>query len=764
MPLVGVLNTLMLAGLAGVAIPILIHLLNRRRYNVVDWGAMQFLQVSEATRRRIMIEELLLMLLRMGLIAILVLALASPFLDSQAFARLAGGGDRDVVLIFDGSYSMGFKDKGPSAHDAAKEWATAFVSELDAGDSVAILQAKQQVVPVLGTPTHDLERARERIAHLPAPAGGCDWPAAVQAAQTILANNGRARRDVIILSDNQRFGWADDTSLLRWELLANNLRENADEKKPQIWVVNLAPDRPAVPANWSLAPVRASRAVASVGQQITFRTALEIRGQEEYSPPHALYVEVDGHPATSDLKAPTSAKLEKGQVTLSFHHRFNTSGTHLISVIVEPDPPPAQRPAGYVVKDNLPGDNRQEFALEVLPALPVLLVDGDDKQDPKQRGTDFLRDALSPARDLTPGVLARVVPIQEFAADTLNAPVGKEPNTRPRVLILSNIAKLSEAQKEAVAGFLQGGGGVLVTLGERVDAKSYNDDLFHGGQGWLPARLEDIAGDEAHPEKAAAPLVSSLFHPAVELFRDVPVGGLSEVRFPRWWKVTTPGRNTGSVPIALLNSTDPLFVEKAFRNGRVIVAAVPLDRSWRTNLTDLPAFVPLAHELVYYLGGVRAAEHNLQPGQPLRYRPESEEGIDALTLQPPEGDAKPLRFASVTDGTAYPAQLLRQPTGSVVVFEGTRETGVYRLKTPDQVIPYVVQPDPRESDLTPASDEERERVTKLVPMTYEDDRNKMLNEMTQATQRHEVWWLLLAGVVGLLCAEVLMTRWLVKNR
>jgi len=760
----GVLNLVMLAGLAGVAIPIIIHLLNRRRYNVVDWGAMQFLQISEATRRRIMVEELLLMLLRMGLIAILVLALASPFLDSQAFARIAGGGDRDVVLIFDGSYSMGFVDKGPSAHDAAKEWATAFVNDLAAGDSVAILQAKQQVVPILGTPTHDLERVRDKIAHLPAPAGGCDWPAAVEAAHKVLAKNGRARRDVIILSDNQRFGWADDNSLLRWELLANSLREESEDKRPQIWVVNLAPDRPPVPPNWSLAPVRASRAVASVGQQITFRTALEIRGQEEYGPPHDLRVEVDGNPATTDLKAPTSAKLEKGQVPLSFRHRFNTAGTHLVSVIVEPDPPAAERPAGYVVKDRLPGDNRQEFAIEVLPALPVLLIDGDDRADVKQRGTDFLRDALAPARDLTPAVLVKVVRISNFDADDLSAPVGKEPHTRPRVLILSNVARLSGAQQEAVTNFLTGGGGVLVTLGGRVDAKHYNDDLYRNGQGWLPARLEDVAGDEAHPEKAVAPLASSLFHPAVDIFRDVPVGGLGEVRFPRWWKVTTPGRNSGSVPFALLNSTDPLFVEKSFRNGRVILAAVPLDRSWRTNLTELPAFVPLAHELAYYLGAVRAAEHNLQPGQPIRYRPESEEGLDALKLQAPEGEPKPLRFANAADGASYPAQLLRQPNGPLVVFEGTRETGVYRLTAGEQVIPYAVQPDPRESDLTPASEEDREKVTKQVPMTYEDDRAKMLDTMTVATQRHEVWWLLLAGVVVLLCCEVLMTRWLVKNR
>src|SRR5262249_37565124 len=159
----------------------------------VDWGAMQFLQMSEATRRRIMVEEILLMLLRMGLIAVFVMAVALPVIPSAAVARFVGGGDRDVVLIFDGSYSMSFKDKGTTAHESAKEWATAFVNNLSAGDTVTIFQAKQQVVPVLGTPTNDLNLAREAIADMPTPAGGCDWPGAVKAASKILADHGRTR-------------------------------------------------------------------------------------------------------------------------------------------------------------------------------------------------------------------------------------------------------------------------------------------------------------------------------------------------------------------------------------------------------------------------------------------------------------------------------------------------------------------------------------------------------------------------------------------
>src|SRR4051794_41852004 len=84
----GLVNVWMLLGLCGLAIPPLIHLLNRRRYQVVDWGAMQFLEVSQTTRRRLLIDELLLMLVRMAILAVVVLALAGP----QMYSPLAAGG------------------------------------------------------------------------------------------------------------------------------------------------------------------------------------------------------------------------------------------------------------------------------------------------------------------------------------------------------------------------------------------------------------------------------------------------------------------------------------------------------------------------------------------------------------------------------------------------------------------------------------------------------------------------------------------------
>src|SRR5262249_31686178 len=152
-----------------------------------DWGAMQFLQLSETTRRRLLLEELLLMLLRMGLIALLVLALAAPYLASPLLAELGIAPNRDVVLVFGGGSGMSSTASGQTPHEAPRQWAKNFLGQLAPGDSVAVFQAREQVVPIVAEPSHDLERVRKKIDELPPPGGGCNWPLAVREAHQVLA-------------------------------------------------------------------------------------------------------------------------------------------------------------------------------------------------------------------------------------------------------------------------------------------------------------------------------------------------------------------------------------------------------------------------------------------------------------------------------------------------------------------------------------------------------------------------------------------------
>jgi hypothetical protein len=765
----GILNIWMLAGLGTLVIPPLIHLLNRRRYDVVDWGAMQFLEFSQTARRRLLIEEIILMLLRMGMIAVLVLALASPYAFSPLLAEVGGRPNRDIVLIIDGSYSMGLTDaQGRTPHDAAKEWAEAFLKDLTPGDSVAVLHAKQQIVPVVGELTHDLALVRDKIATLPPPRGGCDWPAALHEAHRILAAHAKQpEREIVVLGDGQRQGWADPDTLFRWEMLATQLRSEAAQaeaaggplQNPRIWAVNVRPDRQAdsSPPNYALAPIQATRAVAWAGQRLKFKTALTVTGPQEYEPPHRLRLEVDGK-LVGEVPAPAKAPLATIQVPLTFMHRFATPGSHVLSVIVEPDPPAGKRPTDYRVKDRLPGDNRQDVAVEVVDALPVLLVDGDARLTPES-STYFLGKALAQAPDPTrpPVVLARAVPVRDFEPELLTRDVvPSKPGSRPRVLVLADVPRLTAGQREAVERFLADGGGVLVVLGDRIEGETgfYNEHLYRGGRGWLPARLNQVMGKRQRLEFAAAPDLTRFQHPALELFREEPNCTLGKARFPRWWKVTTIARNQ-ALTGALLTTGDPLLVEMPYKSGRVLLLTVPLDRSWDANLPSVWEYPVLVHELIYYLADARSVEHNLKPGQPLRYRPERTMGEERsrdeqpiLKLHQPQGEAIPLKVK-----------------GWPLIYEAARDTGVYRLELAEgRSVYYVVQPDPRESDLTPTNEEDRKKVATHVPMHYENERKPIRRAMVAASQTQELWWWLLSSVVLLLCGEVWLTRRMASAR
>ncbi|MEX0979278.1 MAG: BatA domain-containing protein, partial [Pirellulales bacterium] len=102
-------NLLILGWLAAAAVPILIHLWNKRRYREVSWAAIEYLLAAmRKNSRRMRIEQLLLLAVRTLIIALLVFAVAQPYLE-QAGLPFAPGQRTLKVLVIDGSYSMGYK-------------------------------------------------------------------------------------------------------------------------------------------------------------------------------------------------------------------------------------------------------------------------------------------------------------------------------------------------------------------------------------------------------------------------------------------------------------------------------------------------------------------------------------------------------------------------------------------------------------------------------------------------------------------------------
>src|SRR5205823_10331891 len=185
------LNPLLLWGLAFTSIPIIIHLLQRRRQRVVRWGAMEFLLLSMRKRsRRLRLEQLLLLLIRCLILLLVVLALARPALRPGAFRAFAAEGHVHAILVLDDSYSMGYQPEGAEREtlfDRARRRAVDLIHQgLRPGDAVSVVLASDPAQAVIRKPSNDLEGAARRIGALALSDRGTDFTKAARLCNDIL--------------------------------------------------------------------------------------------------------------------------------------------------------------------------------------------------------------------------------------------------------------------------------------------------------------------------------------------------------------------------------------------------------------------------------------------------------------------------------------------------------------------------------------------------------------------------------------------------
>src|SRR2546429_7028103 len=123
------LSPFLLPLLALASVPIIIHLLNRRRFQLVEWAPMKYLKLTIKTnRRRLRIEQLILLAIRTLIVILIIFAVARPVLSPTGLGGwLAGRGRTSRVIVIDDSLSMGYRDQGRSAIESAKDAATQIV-------------------------------------------------------------------------------------------------------------------------------------------------------------------------------------------------------------------------------------------------------------------------------------------------------------------------------------------------------------------------------------------------------------------------------------------------------------------------------------------------------------------------------------------------------------------------------------------------------------------------------------------------------------
>ncbi len=208
------LSAVFLWALPLVAVPVMIHLFNRRRKEVVQWGAMQFLTDSLTKKRRIWrVDDLILMLLRAAMVFLIVAALAQPLVQSSWFGGTTG---RDVVLVIDTSLSMSRKVEQGTVLDRATAQAEELLSELGEGDTVRVLLASNQpqwlTSSALAASNDSKEEILLEIGKLQPTLATADLFSAVQTAAEVEPPLHATSRTIAVFTDGNRHGWQSDAT------------------------------------------------------------------------------------------------------------------------------------------------------------------------------------------------------------------------------------------------------------------------------------------------------------------------------------------------------------------------------------------------------------------------------------------------------------------------------------------------------------------------------------------------------------------------
>ena len=707
-----VLNGILLAGAAAFVIPLLIHLLNRRRVSVVKWGAMHLLEaVIKQKKRNIKIEQWLLLAVRIALPIILALCLARPVLS--ALSSLPGFGKSSLVIVLDDSFSMRAPASGGSPMEQARQAIQRMTDELPRGSDVQVVLAGGTPRPLMDQSTTALDLVPKSLADQPSLSGPLSANDAFQAAASALNKAANGAREVVFMSDFQQSDWKAFADGAAVPALESMLKQ---EPKPMLTFFRLNND---ITENLSIASLELSALVAAEGQPVGARVRVKNHGKRLWQDV-ALHLEADG----TRLRTTRITVPAEGEVTLSLTHAFDTVGDHSLGVRLE--------------GDTFADDNAAQAVVHVRRQINVLLVDGHPGNEPLSGAVDFLELALSPNMAAAAGskdlLLTTKVEQKRLRKDDLN---------RKEVVILADVDRLQGGQLNEVEKFVKEGGGLLVFAGPTCDISTYNRDLFHNGDGLYPAKIKGY-GSISPGENPAHILVQRFTHPAVTYFNDVRGGRLQDAEFRNWFQFEPAG---GDVKTVLsLDRGVPLFLEKAYGKGRVIAAATTANSEW-TNLPLQMVFVPLLQRMVSHLATQSGSASAQYVGQPVRFGLKDGKGDEVFEMTDPAGKTSEVKAH-------------KENNGVVVESPATREPGLYTVKAKGEPESrhFAFNVNPAESDLRPMAASDVQKVAQRYEAPVVE--NFEAYQRVDRSRRHgtELWQPFLLALLALLFIEVLLQQ------
>lgn len=453
-----------LAGAIAAAGPVMIHLLNRRRYRTVQWAAMDFLREAMQRNRRILqIRDLVLMAMRSLAVLLFGLALARPFFSSTE-SEFDDRQSLHAIVILDNSLSMNYETLGGTLLERAKAKAKRYVDKLPAGSRVSVIPACGSATGYSLDPYANKEAAAEAIERIAIVDRSAQITNILNQAQKAGEALPELAKRYVFLGDQQQSTWKGLTTPEQFQ------------KLPPLQVVNVAPDDYE---NTWVADVRIQDGIADVETPTKFVVDLRHMGD---NPRHDVQVSLWVDNAEVATKTVT---LEPGDGSreVDFDHVFSSYQ------------PESERPLFVPVRaaiapDKLSADDERFLAAPVVAALPMVFIDqyGAENEDAARNRlgeTRHLRKLLAPVTSRGE-TQTQLIQVRHLSVDELQ----QEALADARVVAIAGVQRLEPGQVHVLREYVQQGGQLLIGAGADFDPASWSEHAWQEGEGILPLPLK----------------------------------------------------------------------------------------------------------------------------------------------------------------------------------------------------------------------------------------------------------------------------------
>lgn len=492
-------------GAGAISVPIIIHLLNRRRYRIVTWAAMRFLLAAQKQNtRRLRLEQLLLLLVRVGVIALIVFAMSAvtPWAE-QVWAYFWPEGGRPGaqfgarmhhVIVLDGSLSMNLSAEGRPLFERARDLARKKIQQSAPGDGFSVLLMRDNPAWIVGAASHHADKVVNEVEAIRAGHGNSSLAATLNMVSSKLseASSRFPSQTVYFFTDLQRATWAglppndpatggDDQAKMPWDEIQKRARtvfvDVGRDDVENVAVTDLSIDEPFVTTAME-APITAVLQHFGKEKRPNVRVELLVGKAREAGGDAALNPRVVGQVLIDSLRAGE-------RLPIRFKYKFPESGAYAVQVRVE--------------GDDLELDNVRSAIVTVKDTIPVLLVNGKLSLDRFDRASEYLRLALNP---FPRGAEPKWAPLRPKVVNASLFPDVPEDELLDYDLIcLCDVGQFGPGDQRRLDAHVRRGGGLLIALGEKAleSLDVYNRQFFKNEQGLLPAQLfKKVAAPAEH--------------------------------------------------------------------------------------------------------------------------------------------------------------------------------------------------------------------------------------------------------------------------